>query len=123
MLNPTSDCLQSVHGGDDGSPMQLPMPVHPQSKPSLPPEYFGSNQIMLYASSMSDIYCALEYFKCLSLEFIQPGCRWLNPWHLRDTTLLLFLDLFQDSLLSLQQSRQSFHFFGLCFLSPQPVKV
>ena len=75
---------------------------------------------MIDASSASDINCAWEYFKCLSLELIQLGCWWLSPWHLRDTALLLMLlNLLQESLLSLQQSRQSFDLIRLClyFLS------
>ena len=117
MLNPPSDCLQNAHGGDNGSPMWLPLLVHPQSKPSLPLEYSGSNQINARCWFCICHFLCLEVCPSASLKFSQLRCSWLNPWHLRDTTLLLFLDLFQDSWLSHQQRRQSLDFLDCAFIS------
>ena len=63
MLNPPSDCLQSAHGRDDVSPMWLPLPVHPQSKPFLPLEYSGLNWI--------NVQCQFHVWHLLCLGVFQ----------------------------------------------------
>ena len=106
-------------------PLWLPLPICLQNNNlSLPPECFCLNQINLsiWAPHLAFTVPGRRSNASLCNSFSQNVVGWTSR-HLRDTTLLLFLDLFQDSLVSLQQSRQLFDLFGLSFNSLSLLKM